>query len=317
MKHNIQLALVAIALQGTLTACTAAPETPAKADAPIAKAAAPTVATSPVSTTTAGWPAKPGPDNTGPTDRSLLQPMDGTTIDKEGTVLENVAIKGMMRIKADNVTIRNFTIDAGTHYGIQIAPGVKGTKIENGEIINVNSAAILGMGFHAIALNIHESGGDGIKPQGTGGPVIIERCWIHHLGKNEGAHADAIQSVGGEDMTFRHNFFDLEVDPKPPYKANANFMLQNKKGKLANLTIEQNWIDGGGWMIYVPGNSDNIRIVNNKFSREYRFGLINGLEHTTWQGNVWEDTGEPIEMVGGKAVDPTHVKMAPSNKKKD
>ena len=313
MNHSLKFVLSAALLPFSLSACVAAPETPAQAQAQTAPAL---IAAQTPATTVAGWPARPGPDNTGPTDRSLLKPMDGMTIKEAGTVIENAAITGTVRILADDVTLRNFTIDAnGGHYGIQIVEGLKGIKIENGEITNPNSAGILGAGFHAVALNIHESGGDGIKPQGKGGPVIIERCWIHHLGKNPGAHADAIQSLGGDDMTFRHNFFDLESQPTPPYKANTPFMLQNKKGKLSNLLIENNWLKGGGWMLYVPGDAENIRVIGNRFDRDYRFGIIRGLEATTFEGNVWDDNGEPLKFNGDKVINPGHVK--PPMKKKE
>lgn len=262
--------------------------------------------------------AKPGPTNTGPKNKAALKPINGMTVIQDSTVLENVAITGMVTIKANNVTIRNFLLDAKeAHYGIRATNGNTGLRFEDGEIINFASAGILGNGFTATALNIHESGGDGVKVQGAGGPSLVERCWIHHLGKKEGAHADGNQTIGGQDITFRHNFIDMPADPPPPYKANANFILQTKTGPISNFLAESNWLNGGGWTIYAPTkNGTNIRFINNKFGRDYKYGIITGKEHITFTGNVWEDTGEPIEFnERGLAINP-HFKKATKNEKK-
>ena len=88
---------------------------------------------------------KPGPDNTGPYDESLLEVSSSVTIRDDGTLLENVDISGRIRIEANNVTIRNFRIDGGgTHYGIQIASGYSGIHIEDGEIFNVQQCCHFG-----------------------------------------------------------------------------------------------------------------------------------------------------------------------------
>jgi hypothetical protein len=239
---------------------------------------------------------KPGLTNTGPTDPSALKPISGMVITKDGTVLENVRIAGQVTVKANNVTIRNFILDAGgSHYGIQVVAGSTGAKFEHGELINANSALIIGTGFTATALNIHESGADGFKVQGPGGPTVVERCWIHHIGKNPGAHADGNQSIGVNDVTFRYNYFDLPCTAPEPYKENACFILQTKNGPVTNFTIDQNWLNGGGWSLYIPAQAESIRVTNNKFGRDFRFGIMSGRP-AEFNGNVWEDNGKPVEL---------------------
>jgi hypothetical protein len=200
----------------------------------------------------------------------------------------------MVTFKANNVTLRNFVIDAqGNNYAIKASNGNTGGKFEHGELINVDSALIFGTGFTASHLNIHESGGDGLKIQGKGGPTIVEHCWIHHIGKNEGAHADGDQSIGVDNVVFRYNNFDLPITAPAPYKQNACFILQTKAGPVTNFTIDNTWLNGGGWSLYIP-ESDSIHVTNNKFGRDFRFGIMNGTP-TTFTGNVWEDTGEPVD----------------------
>ena len=238
---------------------------------------------------------KPGPDNTGPSDASLLQISPSLTIQEDGAVIENVDIVGRIKIEADHVTVRNFRIDGGgTHYGIQVVSGHTGILIEDGEIFNINSAAILGVGFTARRLNVHDSGGDGFKVQGSGGPTLIKQSWIHHLGKNDGAHADGNQTRGGIDIAFRYNNCDMPITDPAPYKSNACFILQEAGGTVDNFEIRNNWLNGGNYTIYC-GGTDN-RITGNRFGRDYRFGYQNGCNNMVWENNMWEDTGEPVPI---------------------
>lgn len=239
---------------------------------------------------------KPGPTNTGPTDPGKLKPMASPTITQDGTVLENVALTGTVLVLANNVTIRNFTLDAnGGFYGISALKQKTGLVFEHGEIINYKSAAIVGNGFTATALNIHESDGDGIKAQGPGGgPTLVQQCWIHHIGKALGAHADGDQTVGGHDITFRYNFMDLPYTTPAPYKENSCFILQTKTGPVTNFVIDHNWLNGGGWSIYVPKEENTVQVTNNKFGRDFHYGILDG-KPSVFTGNVWEDTGAPVD----------------------
>lgn len=238
---------------------------------------------------------KPGPDNTGPSDESVLVPTGSFTADEDGAIIEDVFVTGRIKITADNVTIRNFKIDAtGTSYGIQANLGTTGLWLEDGEIMNMNSAGILGTGYTALRLNIHDSGGDGLKVQGGTNPTYVGNSWIHHLGTNDGAHADGNQSRSGSHITFTHNNCDMPITDPAPYKSNACFMLQTAEGPLDNFTIKNNWLNGGNYTLYCAGT--RLRIIGNKFGRDYRYGIRNSCsnEHTEWRDNVWDNTGAII-----------------------
>ncbi|PKP19524.1 MAG: hypothetical protein CVU04_05770 [Bacteroidetes bacterium HGW-Bacteroidetes-20] len=235
---------------------------------------------------------KPDATNTGPT-TTLSNYTGPMTIIENNTIIENVIITGSLRIEADNVRLANFKIDANkAPYGISIEDGHKGIRIEDGEIYNMASAAILGMGFHAKRLNIHDSDGDGIKAQGSGGEVIVELCFIHKLGKGEGAHADGNQTRGGANIAFRYNNIYMPVPgsaefPGAPYKSNAAFILQLE---ISNFIIEHNWLDGGNYTIY---SHQGAYVRNNKFGRNYLYGITVDGPSAQWSGNVWQDTGLP------------------------
>ena len=244
----------------------------------------------------AGPGSKPGPHNTGPSNPTILETIGPLTVTKDGTVIENVRIEGMLVVRADNVTIRNFVIDGrGSRYGIRCSYGHKNLLVEDGEIFNVSSACIYGGGFTARRLNLHESGGDGLKTRGN---TVVESCWIHHLGKAPGAHADCNQTRSGQSFVFRGNFFDIPIDIRAPYKSNACLIIQTGLGPIDDVLIENNWLTGGNFTVYVTdkgngyGPPTNVRILNNRFGREYRYGVLQMFGYVHVEGNRWDDTDE-------------------------
>ncbi|MEM9379147.1 MAG: LamG-like jellyroll fold domain-containing protein [Planctomycetota bacterium] len=244
---------------------------------------------------------RPGPHNTGPTFPGALSTVSSMTITQDGAVVENFDLSGTITIRANNVTIRNFRIDAGySPYGINAGFEYSGIVIEDGEIKNVNSSCILGRGFTARRLNLHESRGDGIKSRGD---VVVEGCWIHHLGSSPTSHADGNQTRGGDRLVFRGNYFDMPIPESPNgvagYRSNAALIIQDSLATIDDFLIEGNWMNGGNYTVFVTPNSPTgitrLRIVNNRFGRDYRYGLIlTGGIPTVISGNVWDDTGELI-----------------------
>lgn len=246
-----------------------------------------------------GDPDRPWAHNTGPSDPDALEPSSSRTITTDGVVLENLDIDGTVTIDADHVVLRNFRIAATSFYGIKVESGHRGILIEDGEIYGMRSAAILGVGFTARRLHIHDSNGDGIKAQGSGGPTLVESCFIEKLGKADGAHADGNQTRGGSSITFRHNNIYMPSPGTPsypgaPYKSNAAFMLQLE---ISDFVVENNWLTGGNYTIYCSGG---VSVRDNTFGREnggwpdkedrrVRSGTCD-----EWSGNVWEDSGEPL-----------------------
>jgi len=99
-----------------------------------------------------------------------------------GALIENVDVTGNIDIDADNVTLRNFRINAnGAFYGIQVRPGAKGVLIEDGEITNSASAGVFGQGSATYRrLHIHDHNKDGMKIRGAGS--LVEYCFVTRLG---------------------------------------------------------------------------------------------------------------------------------------
>jgi len=233
--------------------------------------------------------SKPGPNNTGPTSNpSNFANIGNMDITQDGFVLENVNITGRIFVYAKNVIIRNFTLNTSGSYGIKVFEGGS-ALIEDGELsgTSASGALLTGWDFTARNLEIHNSGTDGINPRNNN---VIENCWIHHLGLNTSAHADAIQLTHGNNMIFRNNFFDIPKDI-PGTKSNAAVFLKEDSGPISNITIENNWLNGGNYTIYARG-VDGLKVINNRFGRDYQYGIrsIDTIEQ--WNGNVWDDSGE-------------------------
>lgn len=241
---------------------------------------------------------KPGPDNTGPTTpEDDLKPYTGPNkITTEGTLIEGVIINNQITIAANNVVIRNFTLDSQSFYGIKITEGT-GIIIEDGIIQGMKSSGILGSNFTARRLEIRNSGSDAIKPYDN---FLVESNWFHSLGYIPKAHADGLQMVIGKNGIIRGNNFDMPHNT-PGFKNSQCIIISTNVGHVDNILIEKNWINGGGISVQVRdkgvgfGDPTNIKILNNRFGRDYQFGILRLDGNITKSGNVWDTTGIPIK----------------------
>lgn len=253
----------------------------------------PPVTPPPVVTPPTGGSVEPNATNTGPTNASILVPSGSITVTVAGTVIQNVSVTGTIVIKAANVTIKNFKIDAaGGTYGVQVLSGGSVT-LEDGEIINAMGGGVFGNNWTALRLNIHEMGSDATD---GGGNNTLEDCWIHDIGMSPGAHADGIQLNNGDNIVIEGNNFDLpwwsQVGSQV-YRANSCiFMNGYVYNYLDGTVISGNWLDGGNYSIYALGQTNTV-VSNNIFGEDYQYGFIDGTV-ATWTGNTDGVTGQAI-----------------------
>ena len=215
------------------------------------------------------------------------------TITTPGAVIENKIFSRQVVIAANNVTIRN-CLRKGTadFWGILVNAGVTGTLIEDVEIDGMNSPTIdSGIGgngaWTARRVNIHGTT-DGIKLDSN---QLLEDSYIHDLAVFTGSqHADGLQSMGGTNVTIRHNRIKARVGGGQ----NSAIFLQEEFGQTSNYTVENNWLSGGGYT-YWTGDLSNSRLLNNHFTRiDYAYNVVNIGGGVTRSGNVWHDTLAPI-----------------------
>jgi hypothetical protein len=236
---------------------------------------------------------RPWAHNTGPSNPGALKSIGSQTITTDGAVLENFALSGTLTIDADNVTVRNFSISGGSR-GINIMPGHRGILIEDGEIHGV-TLGVFGAGLTMRRVHIYDIGTDGMKIQGSGGPSLIERNFVERIGRTDGK-GDANQTLGGSNITFRHNNFFVPKTgsnaPGYPYRSNAAFHMS---GNNSNILVEDNWLDGGNFTMYCGKNgSGGVRLISNRFGRGYLYGPISEDSCDEIRNNIYEDTGGPI-----------------------
>lgn len=252
---------------------------------------------------------RPGPTNTGPTNPSILTAYTGPNpITQDGTVIENKIFNTGVKVWASNVTIRNFKINAnGALFGLDCNDAGPGCVFEDGEIIEAAAAGIKGRNWTARRLNIHECHKDVTKPQGN---VLMEDCWLHNSGTNPSSHADGAQISWGSNITLRRNNFDMpipeSVNGTSGYKSNSNIFIRSVFGPVDNILIEQNWLNGGNFTVYLNdwhengepfGLPTNVRVINNIFSGtpDYRYGYWrHEVPSAITTGNTWEFNGAPV-----------------------
>lgn len=249
---------------------------------------------------------KPDASNTGPTG-PVTRTFGGGKIDQAwldannggSRLLEGVRFTSGIKVEVDDLTIRNFGIDGGTYgvdNGIFSGSPTAGLVLEDGELTGSASAALLVSNCTARRLHIHTQGIDAIKPFRN---VLIEDCYLHHIGYTDGGHADGVQMVSGGDVTIRGCNFDMPADTEG-YNHSQVVILSTNNGSISNVVIDGNWINGGVYSINVNdkgkghGDPSGVVVSNNRFGRDALYGLLNISSPVSLVGNVWDDTGEPI-----------------------
>jgi hypothetical protein len=165
-----------------------------------------------------------------------------------------------------------------------------GLVVEDSEIEgtsgNVTSAIAFG-NYTARRLNVHGMA-DGFKADAN---ALIEDCWIHDMSNGPTEHNDGVQSTGGKGVTLRHNAISGA--------SNAAVQTGDEHGATEDLTIECNWLSGGGWTLNIRGAGAtrpiNTRVLNNRFGRNAGYGpwVIDDPKPTI-SGNVYDDNGAAI-----------------------
>ena len=262
-----------------------------------------TVGTPPVST---GFP---NASNTGVPAGTVLSVYTGPkTITVAGTVIENKTISGGLIVSASNVKIRRckITTGAGTNVGVQVNYPVASTGclIEDCEMYGGGKGGtIYGVAWGNYTMrrvNIHGYCHPG---QVGGSNVVIEDCYMHDPSQNAAgdAHIDTIQIVSGTNVTIRHNTLEN------PHGQTAALLVSADLGATNNLLVENNWMAGGGYTMYLTEKptqkvGGSIIVRNNRWSKKfYPKGGYYGPTNVqiaapyTWTNNVWDDTGLPVK----------------------
>jgi hypothetical protein len=208
------------------------------------------------------------------------------TVTTAGAVLDGLDVHGRVIVKAANVTIRNSIIrgsDAGSTNGLLDAmTGSLGLKVYDSEIVatvpSMSVNGIMGWNLELHRVNIHGVI-DGLDIAGSN--VVVADSWIHNLlhYTNDPNHADGVTHDDNVQIVVGTNIQITGSVLTGAY--NAAVMIGQDRGKIGNLTIANNRLDGGGCTINIAektyGPLQGVTIRDDKFglnTRIARCGII-------------------------------------------
>jgi hypothetical protein len=232
------------------------------------------------------------------------------TVTGNGAVLSGLSIPYTVEIDASNVTIKNVKIVTGGAFGISLRH-TTGVTIENSVISGQDATT------GRVNVAIDDVYGDSTGLTITGNNIsafrtamqvsagLVQGNYIHDPGYIAGDHTNGIVTNGGTAaMTINDNtvFNSQGQTDAISLDASAGGVA------VANKTIENNFLAGGGYSIYGgDGPSTNptsdIVIKNNRFGQQYfakggQFGAVAYYDHTgsgnSWTSNIWDTTGQAI-----------------------
>lgn len=245
---------------------------------------------------------RPNEDNTGVQKGITLESWTGSDYNTQSDVIYDgiefpSVSSGYYTFSGSNLVFRNCKINSGILFsGDNI-------KIEYCEIIG--GLSLSGTAAAVISFNnIHNSQDDGIhitSDNGRVSNVTVNNNFIHSFMPACGAHADGMQVRGVDRLFISNNAIDMgqwrqvcNLDA-----LNSAIFLQDANGGNENVTIDRNYLNGGGYVLYI-GKGPNTEITNNRIGRDEKFGVINNTSNAgdiiKNSGNVRDDTNEPLDL---------------------
>ncbi|WP_193311271.1 right-handed parallel beta-helix repeat-containing protein [Georgenia satyanarayanai] len=257
------------------------------------------------------WPT---PETTGPRYDADRRVTGGFESSRDGEVIERLEIDGRLTVTHDNVTVRDVTVNGTGTYMVQVKPGNDGQCPEN-------------VRFEYVEI-------DGAKAAENDIPLYSPDCGytfdhghIHNVGRasrvvhdttisnsyifsdrtgNSGAHRGGIGNNGGTNNALLNNVIKCEGTG-----CSAALPMYGDFRTIDGYRVEGNLLATTGSYCAYGGSLDskpfpdgrNIRFIDNHFSTEYfdscgRYGAISGFDDgvrgNEWKGNVWHETGKPV-----------------------
>lgn len=186
----------------------------------------------------------------------------------------------------DHVTIKGVNVGAPGNY-------TKGFLMEGDGSLDVGYSNISGICQNDVG----------------GGPFDIHDNYIHDIGSGNGAtcHATPIEDVSGgaEPRVIQHN--DIDEFPGRDFENGTDgaVFLQGLYGKIAPITIKDNYLHAGYWSIEISGNGrfpvSGPAVINNCLAWPSTGAPVSdpGKTIKIWRGNTrcddhGHDTEEPV-----------------------
>ncbi len=260
----------------------------------------------------------PDSTNTGvPAGTTLKSQTNNITVTTPGTTIKDVALDGSISVEANNTTIEDTDVTVnGTQggcsgscggRGIWIKPGVTGTVIQN---VACHGGALSGSNVTQYCVMSNNSTTT-IKQlyaynctECLAGPMNLSNSFINESGATipQEHYEDIYYGGGGGPLIVNHNTMLNQQGQTAVVFASVDF------GNQTTLTITNNLMAGGGYVIYGGGSGSGgkvvgpVTITGNRFSREFypnggSYGVAAYMNEavTSWSGNVWDETLKSVE----------------------
>ena len=246
----------------------------------------------------------PDATNTGVPSGTALLASTSLSITQDGTIIDSKDVTGSITINASNVIIKKSRITnvSNTLAAIVMRSG-SNLLIEDSEIDGGAAGIAIGYGEYTIRRSNVHGGNDALR---AGDNSYVYDSYIHDLYRAVGTHNDVVQDINGQNVLFQHNTL-LAYNGVPGAgitagdPMNSIFQIGNQTGNISNVVFDNNIVNGGNysfnanWTNLDAGlySASGIRIVNNRFGRDYRYGPKANMRTSlvVWANNIWDDTG--------------------------
>jgi hypothetical protein len=232
------------------------------------------------------------------------------TVVGEGTVLDGLEIRGLVRIEAKNVVIKNSKI-TGRHLSsansLLYVAASGSVTVQDSEIYaaepSVYVDGVIGQNFTLERVDVHDVV-DQVKVIGDN--VTVRDSWLHrnlHYANDPAqgggaTHDDNIQVQKGTSITLSHNTLESSH--------NAALQVTQDMGTVGRVTADRNLVSGGGCSFNLAdkgkGALRDVSLRSNRFTRTSTYSCAitvspasaNALSLSDnrwagWNGAAWEE----------------------------
>ena len=176
-------------------------------------------------------------------------------------------------------------------------------RMEHCEIIGGGGVNFSGVNTGVVEYNnIHNFNSDGVHVTSDSGQVAnlaLRYNFVHTPTPGCGAHADGVQIRGVNGLNLVGNNFDMGpwiltcgVD-----SLNAAVYIETANGGNSNVTLDSNYLNGGGFILRTSDGT-NHKFINNRFGPNGHYGVLYNAASagtiTQWTGNVMDANSQTV-----------------------
>jgi len=225
-----------------------------------------------------------------------------------GAVLSGLNIPYVVSITASHVTIKDDKIVTGGAYAVEFRH-TSGVTVEDDTVSGLNTgsgrvdSAVADLYGNSTGMVIEDNNISMFRCGVQVSSGLVAGNYIHDPGYIPGDHTNGIIAKGGaKPLMIYHNTILIDLS-----QTDAVTIDDLSSSPVANKTIEDNLLAGGGYPIYggaaFGAVTSNIRVEDNRFAQVYyrrggQFGPVAYFDPrgkgNIWSGNTWLASGRTV-----------------------